>query len=362
MENDEQSTSIDTLTLCKQVPYRDLDILFDKHGVLGNDAGTMYVLCNLFPIIRGLLSDYHQEVMDRQEMQEHPWRLAYNLLRMIIHYRWYLHTRYSWRSIFIFYHSTEKCLHKTSVFPDYCKRYYDKALDTASSMKDYINKNLSFMHTYLNGIPGAYLLDTKVFDPEAFPEVTRRRGGAEMPILVLSGSINDLQLVEQQLSDRKEAGKIYVINHPIGSSRFSFGSETSYKDLLDISGGSCYYTTLVGEKSFSVPGWPLHAEKKISRWIRNHSGYLNFKSQTLDEMEFVLGFSSGSFDLDKIRKTWYCLNHREYVDSFYTEDIIIAMEKQMNDTWHQMSLEEVNREYFPFYPVDLPRIMAGEAV
>ena len=354
------SVPIDSITLSRQYPYRLLDEYFDRHGILQGRDGGAYVLCSLSPIIRGLLSDYHLEVMDDRLMREHPWRLACNLLRWITHYRHYLHSRYRWRSILFLYYNTVPCPWKTCVLPDYKAKIHAKINDPppkAVMMVEYIKKNLDLVRSILEVVPRAYLIDTGDLDCEAFPEVVRRRGKPHHPVIVLSGSINDLQLVERQAVDRKDGGSIYTFTATSKSSSLFIGAEESFREMMGIPGGLCIYMSLAGEGSLGVSGWRGHAKKRVSRWITHNAGSLNFKSQTLDEILPLLPQELGV--LQDVRKAWACLNHREYVSRFFTEKHYHQMRAQMINTPHGLVLEQVENEYFPHYQIDIDRIMAG---
>ena len=361
MENEGQTTSIDSITLSKQVPYSDLDILFDYHSITENNEGGLYILCNLSPIIRALLSDYHKDSINGEMIKEHPLRLTYNLLRLVWHFRFYIHTRYYWKTNFYFYYSTTECIHKTFILSGYRKKFYGK-IKQDTGMVEYINRNLSFTRKYLDAIPSVYLVDTGQFDSEAFPEVIRRKGGSDIriPLIVLSGSINDFQIVEHQIDDPKDNGKVFVFVHPINSSKFSFVSQNNFKQVLEIPGGTCFYLSLLGDKSLNVPGKSLYGEKKSAKWLTRNAGKLNFKNQKLEDLVEILGHSVDDYEMENVKKSWQCLNHRDYVNKYFTENEFIKMRRQLNDTYHHDDLEQINKEYFPLYPVDLDRLMAGE--
>ena len=348
------------------------------HDVLGEWIGRqpanedLYFFVNIGSVLRQLFSEYTVAKLTRGELNRHPRALAAELVNIAGHYRNYAWKHFGRHSTVLMYHSTQKCVVKLEVSPDYKANFYAKQLGGAAPEYDvvraYAQFNLKVARQVTEFIPHIHIVDTGSVDPEAWPWALASEGRVNGSAIVLSSWDTDLQYALSPGADAM-TGREWAVLRASGDHSRLITAETLFHELLrktktaeDVisklaAGHYPYALALSGDDDLGVPGIPKFGMSRAAKYVGKAAGE-GLLAPDAPNLSALL--ESGLSDEQKavVSRCWSLLVHDEYAQGL-PQSNLSAIDAQMVNRSGLAELEKANAQYFGGI-LNLELLFAGE--
>lgn len=287
--------------------------------------------------------------------------LSSELINVTAHYRHYFWSRYGIPSNYYIYYSDIPSVYNLRQDSNYKSSYYDKRdkdNQTYFMNNIMIEKNLKLISLLTEYIPNVYFVNTKGYEPDALPNLLISNiKDNDILNLVLSNNLIEFQNVELKntlciklnMDNSKIIRTDNIIRTLFSTSKRKIITELSNNFFVPI-------LAIVGYKKYDIKGvkglGPIKTINKIERSeildrkFFNMEDFINSSVFEKNDMSLVQNnFNILSFNNQRLNIT-----PRQYNQ----------IKDQINNKSDNMSLMEINNEYYKDYPLMLIELMEGE--
>ena len=334
----------------------------------------LYVFVNLTSTFRHLFSEYSVAQLSRGDLNRHPRMLASELINIAAHYRNYAWKFFGQRTTVLMYYSSERCMQKLKIDPEYKANVYGKQTVSAPGefevLRKYMAFNIKVGKEIANFIPHVHLVDTGQVDPESWPMALIREGRVPGPSLFLSSWVTDLQYAA--VNGPLGAGFESAVLKASGDSSKLITAPDIFPSLLAKTKSGpdlcsvlspahfLYALDMAGDTDLGVNGLQKVGMAKAAKLI---VGAVNEGRLPPDHPGLAQLLEDGKLaeeNHDTVRRTWNLLVHQAHAEQV-TPSQMAAIDAQMINRSGLGELEQANARYFADAPINLDMAFAGES-
>lgn len=346
----------------KKVKYVIMEQLVKR---LPTNTEEINVFINVDSLLRGFYNPKIYEAANSLS-DEDKHLLSSELINIVAHYRHFFWSRYRIPSNFFLYYSDKEASYPTKLNPDYKHDFYSKRLyfkPEFNALNKMIYKNLELATILSEYLPNIYIINTGTLEPSVLPYhiINKNQKVQNLLNLVITNELSDYQLtnlnntfiLDLKSDDSKIITREEIIPSLLKRTKMSNTELDSnfFNAILAISGNK-------KQNILGIPGYgPAKTVKLIEKLIKDGSISNNEESGKLN---ITADKYFNDSDLEEIIiKNYNAISLANLYKNISPKETY-AIKSAIKNKSDNMSLMEINNQYYTRYPLMLIELMEGE--